>query len=120
MASFRDIVAGGKNEYGQREKGTKTLKKETPFVAEILAGSPAEGGNPEVSPGTIAFFMDGTQMKFSIFVKTPETKFFGVVQDPLNPWGSVNAALLLGDVSRKRHTEQVNGSPTHEDIKKLY
>jgi len=120
MGSFRDIVAGGKNEYGQREKGTKALKKETPLVSEVLTGSPAEGTSPEVSAGTIAFFMDGAQMKFSVFVKTPETKFFGVVQDILNPWASVNAALLLGDVSRKRHSEHVNGSPTHEDIKKLY
>lgn len=120
MASFRDLVTGGKNEHASREKGSKSLKKETPLVAEIFTGTPAEGANSEVSPGTISFYMDGAQLKFSIYVKSPEVKYFGVVADILKPFESVNSALLMGDVSRKRHSEQGNGKTDPEKEALLY
>lgn len=109
MATFRDLVSGGKNELSARQKAVKTISEECPLVAEILTGSPAEGVLPEVSPGSISFFLDGSQLKFAIYVKSPEQKFFGIIQDIANPWQSINSALLIGDVSRKRHSEQ-NGS----------
>lgn len=106
MASFRDLVQGGKNEYGQRVKACRPIAEACPLVAEILSGSPADGENKEVSPGSISFFLDGSQLKFAIYVKAPEQKFFGIIQDITNPWQSINSALMIGDVSRKRHTEQ--------------
>lgn len=109
MSSFRDLVQGGKNEYGQRIKACKPIAESFPFVAEILSGSPSDGENKEVSPGSISFFLDGSQLKFAIYVKSPEQKFFGIIQDIVNPWGSINSALSVGDVSRKRHSEH-NGS----------
>lgn len=120
MASFRDLVTGGNDDQAGREKGTKALAKECPFVAEALAGTPESGKGPAVSPGTVSFYMDGAKMKFSIYVKSPEKKYFGIVSDPLNPFGSVNSALLLGDVSLKRHSEQKNGEPTDEQKSLLY
>jgi len=110
MSTFRDLVTGGKNEFTSRSKAVESIKESCPLVAEILTGSPAEGGNPEVSPGSVSFYLDGSQVKFAIYVKSPESKFFGVVQDVLNLFASINSALLLGDVSRKRHSEQENGS----------
>jgi len=109
MAGFRQLVTGGKDDPAARAKGVEKIGAESPIVAEILAGSPAGGGLAEVPPATISFFMDGEKLKFKIFVKGDLGTFFGVVEDVLNPWGSINSAILVGDVSQKRHTVQ-NGT----------
>lgn len=109
MASFRQLVTGGKDDSAARLKGVEKISEESPLVAEILAGSPQNGSQAEIPPSTVSFFMDGDKMKFKIFVKGDLGTFFGVVEDVLNPWGSINSAILVGDVSQKKNTVH-NGS----------
>lgn len=106
MGSFAALLQGGNDEHGSRKKTAACLLKEFPLVAEALTGTPSENGNPEVPRCAISFYLDGGQAKFVIRVKGNETALFGVCGDLLNPWGSINSALLVGDVSRKRHSEQ--------------
>ncbi len=105
MAGFRDIVSGSTDEYQGRVKAALPLADEFPLVAESLAGTPANGTLPEIGPCSLGFYLDGDKAKFVVRVKGEDTVLFGVVADILNPWGSINSALLVGDVSRKRHSE---------------
>jgi len=110
MESFFDLVQGENGSTKAKQAALEPLAKETPLVAQVLQGREAAGTSPAISGGSVSFYMDGNRMKFTIFVKSPEQKFFGVVADVLNPWGSVNSALLVGDVSRKRHSDKLDSN----------
>lgn len=110
MESFFDLLQAENGSHEAKEKALATLAQEAPLVAQVLGGRAASANTPEISGGSVSFYMDGNRMKFTIFVKSPEQKFFGVVADPVNPWESVNTALLLGDVSRKRHSDPLDSN----------
>lgn len=115
MVSFRDMVKGNASAAADRLKGVEKLQDEFPLVSEALAGAVGQNGQKDEEGCTISFWMDGPRMKFKIYVKFTFTSFFGEVADILNPWGSVNSALLTGDVSQKRDSGKgnTNGTPTH-------
>lgn len=106
MSVFRQLVTGGGDDYERRKKAVEALSGDFPIVAEVLAGSPGDGKTPPISEGSITFFLDADKAKFKIFVKSEGASYFGVVADMLNPWGSINSALLVNDVSRKRDSGQ--------------
>lgn len=106
MAGLRDLLNGGKDHAGEALKIAKPLSKDYPIVAEILGGIPEKGDQRAVSGGTITFFIHEGKARFSVNVKGEEKTFLGEVADILNPWGSINSAMLVGDVSSKRYTER--------------
>lgn len=106
MAGLRDLINGGKDHEAEAAKIAKPLAKEFPLVAEILGGLPEKGDQKAVSPGTITIFIHEGKARFSCNVKSAEKTFLGDLPDLLNPWGCINSALLLGDVSSKRYTDR--------------
>lgn len=106
MAGLRDLLNGGKDYASEALRIAKPLAKDYPIVAEILGGLPEKGDQASVSAGTITFFIHEGKMRFSANVKGAEKTFIGEVGDPLNPWGCVNSAMLVGDVSSKRYTDR--------------
>lgn len=106
MAGLRDLLNGGKDHEAEAQKIAKPLAKEYPFVAEILGGIPEKGDQKAVSGGTITFFIHEGKARFSANVKGAEKTFLGEIADILNPWGSINSAMLVGDVSSKRYTDR--------------
>lgn len=105
MAGLRDLLTKEKPNGEAARKLCKPLSKEFPFVAEILGGIEAKGDQIEVSNGTITFYVHDGKIRFSANVKSAEKTFIGDVADILNPWGSINTALQMGDVSSKRYTD---------------
>jgi len=103
---LRGLVTGGKDVCKQNQKAVEVLREECPLVAEILAGIPADGEQPAFEGSPITFFINDGRLRFSANVKSSLIKFVGDVADPLLPWHSINTALLTGDVSSKRYTEQ--------------
>lgn len=120
MAGLRDLLNKGRDNDAEAQKIVKPLAKEFPLVAELLGGMPEKGDQAAISPGTVTFFVHDGKMRFSANVKSAEKTFIGDVADILNPWGSINTALLTGDVSSKRYTERPNSSLTKEKEGLLY
>lgn len=106
MAGLRDFLNGEKDNGEEARKLVKGLVKEFPLVAEVLGGLPEKGGQAEVSPSAITIFIHGGRIRFSTNVKSAGKTILGEVNDVLNPWGSINSALLTGEVSSKRYTER--------------
>ena len=104
MAGLRDFLNGEKDHGKEARKCVKALEQELPLVAEILGGIEANGKAPEVSPSAITIYVSGGKIKFSTNVKSAEKTLHGEIADVLNPWGSINSALLVGDVSSKRYS----------------
>ncbi len=117
---LRSLVSGVEDSSQMRLFVVQALQEEFPLVAEALAGAPATATQPELPPGTITFWLDGSTMKFTYSVRVLSQTFFGVVKDVLNPWASVHYALLMGDVSRKRHTKQETTLAELEKLGKIY
>ncbi|AXH79187.1 MAG: hypothetical protein [Circular genetic element sp.] len=105
VGGLRSLFNGKGDEHGTRQKAVEALEAEYPLVAEALAGIEKSGDQAELPPGTITFWLDGPIMKFTYSVKALFVTHYGTVADVTNPWGSVNSALLTGEVSRKRHSE---------------
>jgi len=120
MAGLRDLINGGKDHAAEALKAAKPLQKEYPIVAEILGGMPEKGDQPAVSSGTITFFVSDGRIRFSANVKSAEKTFIGDISDILNPWGSINSVMLVGDVSSKRYTDQKASKTDPEKQALLY
>jgi len=103
---LKDLLQKEKDDGKIARKAVEKLKKDFPWVAEILGGSPANGDDVEVSPGTITIFFHDGKIRFSANVKSAQKTFIGDIGDVLNPWGSINSAFGVGDVSSKRYTER--------------
>lgn len=112
---LRGLVTGGKDVIQINQKAVEVLRETCPLVAEILAGVPASGDQPAFEGSTITFFVNDGRLRFSANVKSSLIKFVGDVADPSLPWESINTALLTGEVSSKRYTEQETTSKTKEE-----
>lgn len=106
MAGFRDLVTQKGDGHEERAKGAKEIKKMWPTLYEVLVGSEKTATDLEVPPSTVAVFLEGTKAKFVINVKGGEATFFGVVADITKPFDSIECALMMGEVSRKRDSRQ--------------
>jgi len=115
MAGLRDLLQKENRNGSHARKAVEALQKEYPLVAELLGGLEAKDGQPEVSPGTITIFVHEGKARFSINVKSAEKTFIGDLADVVNPWGSINSALMMGDVSSKRYTDR---TPSYTDEQK--
>lgn len=104
--SLWSLLNKGKDNGKNSRQLARPLIKDFPIVAEILGGLAAKGDQPEVAGGTITFFIHEGKIRFSANVKSAEQTLIGEVADILNPWGSINSACLVGDVSSKRYTER--------------
>lgn len=94
-------------------KAVAALSAEFPIVAEILGGCPASGTSAAVQPGSITLYVRNGRLCWSAVVKSEKMKFYGEVADPVNPYGSINSAMLLGECSMLPYTEQ-KGNYTEE------
>jgi len=112
---LRGLVTGGRDACKANQKAVEALREECPLVAEILAGIPADGEQPAFEGSPITFFINDGRLRFSANVKSSLIKFVGDVADPLLPWHSINTALLTGDVSSKRYTEQAPTTKVTEE-----
>jgi len=111
--SIRNLLFKQKDNEAARQKTASKLSEDFPHVAAILGGLPAEGDEEAVPSGSITIFIheDG-KARFSIKVKAMQQSFSGDMDDILNPWGAINTALGMGEVSSKRYTGQgTSGSP---------
>jgi len=63
----------------------------------------------------VIFVRDG-ELRFSANVNSIMLKFYGSCQDVLNPWGSINLALAMGDVTTKEITERPNSIPKGTEL----
>lgn len=120
MAGLRNLLNGAKDDEKSAKKVVKPLEKEFPLVAEILGGSPATEKEAAISPGTITIFIHGGKARFSANVKSAEITLIGDVADIVNLWGSINSAILVGDVSSKRYTERNAILTAEQNGVKLY
>jgi len=120
MAGLRDLLKGGKDHDAEAIEITKSLKKDFPFVAEVLGGCPATKTEEAVLSGTITIFIHEGKARFSVNVKSQGKTFIGDLADIANPWGSINSALAMGDVSSKRYSERTAVSTAEENGVKLY
>jgi hypothetical protein len=120
MAGMRSLLKNGKDYDEEARKIVKPLEKEFPLVAELLGGLPETKTDPAVSPGTVTIFIHEGKARFSINVKSASRTFIGDLADILNPWGAINTALLMGDVSSKRYTGQPASLAKEGDAEKLY
>ena len=88
------------------QKAVAALSSEYPIVAEILGGCPASGTQAAVQPGSITLYVRNGRLCWSAVVKSEKMKFYGEVADVVNPYGSINSAMLLGECSMLPYTEQ--------------
>jgi len=103
---MRNLFSGKKDVVEAARKAVAKLEEDHPFVFELLGGCPAEGNQPAIEPGTITFFVKDGSLRFSANVNSMMLKFNGECQDVLNPFGAVNTALAMGDVTQKEITER--------------
>jgi len=108
MAGLRSLINGGKDHDSEAQKLVKCLAKDFPLVAEILGGLPEKGEEGKVSPSAVTIFIHEGKARFSCNVKSAEKTLIGEIGDLVNLWGSINSALLTGQVSSKRYTERHN------------
>ena len=117
---LRGLVLGVEDNSERRSRAVEPLEDQFPLVAQALAGLPKSDHDEEVPPGTITFWLDGSTMKFTYSVKSVGITYFGVVADVMSPWRSVNDAILLGALSRKRHSGQSNSVAELDKLGKIY
>jgi len=113
--SMRDLLTRKKDPSIEAQKIVACLREDYPYVADLLGGMPEKGDQKAVSPGTITLFVHEGKARFSANVKSEELTFIGDVADIVNPLGSINTALAMGDVSSKRYTGQANSLGKAED-----
>lgn len=116
MAGFRSLVTTKEDGHEARAKGAETIKEMWPTLYEVLVGTEKTATDMEVPPATVAVFLEGTKAKFVINVKGGEHTFFGVVADLAKPFDSIECALMMGEVSRKRDSGRKYSS---EDLEKM-
>lgn len=120
----KNSATGGIRSLFRQEKDTvaaarevlEKLRDDYPYIYELLGGSPAEGTLPAVEPGMLVIFVRDGELRFSANVNSIMLKFYGRCQDVLNPWGSINTALAMGDVTTKEITERPFSSGKSTDI----
>jgi len=117
-SGMRGLFSGKKDVVEAARKAVAKLEEDHPFVFELLGGCPAEGTQPAIEPGTITFFVKDGCLRFSANVNSMMLKFNGECQDVLNPFGSVNSALGMGDVTQKEiaerpYTPKAGSEPSH-------
>lgn len=120
VGSIRSLINEKGDFNGGREKAVETIKEFAPLVAECLAGCPKDSQGEEMPPGSITFWLDGPVAKFTYSVKTISVTYYGTVADLAKPWESVNSALLMGEVSRKRHSVNENTLAELDKAGKVY
>lgn len=103
---MRNLFSGKKDVVEAARKAVAKLEADHPFLFELLGGFPAENGIPAVEPGTLTFFVKDGALRFSANVNSMMLKFSGECQDVLNPFGAVNTALAMGDVTQKEISER--------------
>lgn len=114
-SGIRSLFVGSRKTFELERRAVAALNEQYPAVAAILGGLEAEGPNPETEPGSITFFVREGKIRWSANVKSADTTLIGEVGDVLNPWGSINTALELGEVSSKRYTERKTSSTSTEN-----
>lgn len=103
---MRNLLTRERDLTTDARKAVQKLAEDHPYVFELLGGCPAEGTEAAIEPGTITFFCKDGELRFSANVNSMMLKFHGVCQDVLNPWGAINTALAMGDVTPKEITER--------------
>ena len=101
------LVKDGDNDEAT-QKAVAALTAEYPIVAEILGGRPASGTQAAVQPGSITLYVRNGRLCWSAVVKSEKMKFYGEVADVVNPYGSINSAMLLGECSMLPYTERTD------------
>jgi len=99
------LVKDGDNDEAT-QKAVAALTAEYPIVAEILGGCAATGTQAAVQPGSITLYVRNGRLCWSAVVKSEKMKFYGEVADVVNPYGSINSAMMLGECSMLPYTEQ--------------
>lgn len=118
MASLREMVKKENGNGKKNREAVKALRKDFPLVAELLGGSEAKGDLPEVSAGTITFFIHEGKARITGNVKDLMTSFICDIPDLLNPWQCIEYALKSGECSQKDYTGR-NSRPTKDEEKVL-
>jgi len=109
--SIRSLFRQEKDTVAAARKVVEKLRDDFPYIYELLGGSPAEGTLPAVEPGMIVIFVRDGELRFSANVNSILLKFYGQVQDVVNPWGSINTALAMGEVTTKAIPEPASTIP---------
>lgn len=106
MSKYADLFKGNGDEQLSRDQAVAKLVKPYPLVAELLAGIPKNGKDDAIPPATLTFYLDSG--KFCAIVKPKDGDYLGFVtiNDPEDPWGSVNSAIDGGDVSWKKRDKR--------------
>ena len=120
MSAIRNLLKKGTDYEEANLEAVKALRKEFPEVADALAGVPKKGTADAIPSGTITFWVHEGKAKFTYNVKATSQSFIGVVADIANPWGSVNSALLTGEVSSKRYSGQTTIEKMEAEGVKVY
>lgn len=113
--SMRDLLSKKKDPSVEAQKVVAPLREDYPYVAELLGGMAESGEQKAISPGTITLFVHEGKARFSANVKSEEVTFIGDLEDIVNPLGSINTALAMGDVSSKRYTGPASSSQKDAD-----
>jgi len=103
---MRDLLKREKDPSVEARKAASPLQTDFPYVFELLGGIAKTATEDAVSPSTITFFANEGKIRFSVNVKSMKLTFIGEVEDVLNPWGSLNTALAMGDVMQREMREQ--------------
>lgn len=113
---LRSLFVGAKSTHTNDRKAVARLGGDYPLIAAILGGSEAQGDTPEVEPASITFFVREGKIRFSANVKSADTTIIGEVGDALNPWQSIESALMAGQVSSKRYSDRKSISAEQEKL----
>jgi len=103
--SVRELVSGDGNTREARIIACHKLECDFPNLYELFVGTNAAGDKPEISPATISFYAIGDRLKFKIWIKSPDRSFYGICKDVDDPFGSVETAILLGEISTGREKQ---------------
>lgn len=106
MSAYADLFKGEKDEQASRTNAVFDIATDFPTVGEILAGVPKNGKEEAVPPGTITFYIDSGKCCAIVKPKDGDRLGFVVIQDIANPWGSLESAIIGGDIAWKRRDKR--------------
>lgn len=106
--SLRGLITGKTDVADKARKSVDGIREKYPIIADVVGGVAGDGKNAELEPGKLSFFTRDGVFRFSLFVKSAETIFFGDVEDPSDPFGSAEFAMKTGKFSQKHQPVQTN------------
>jgi hypothetical protein len=102
MSVYSRIVNQGVGDIDALKSVIKEFASVHPTVGEIFTGAPAAGIVPAVMPGKITFWLEVSGMKCCCSPKEGDISIFAAISEAMNPFGSLEAALIGGTVDIRK------------------